>query len=382
MTKKLLYIIGASALFAACSAGPQTGISGNIKGAAGEMIYLERFVNNRAVATDSALIAEDGSFSIVPQQGMDLNFYQLKIDDERRLVFLSDSTEALHVTADSEDIRTTLQFSGSRHSQLLDEFQDAIRPLEMQLIDLRKISQDAGKSQEERSQAFQQQVDLQNEKRSIALKFIEDNSTSPASLAALNELNLKQDLDKYKKVADDLKTSFGHSYYYKMVTSQIDNAGKQQAAGGQQQAPKNSKYTTGMDAPDIAMSDPDGNVMKLSDLRGKVVMIDFWASWCGPCRRENPNVVKAYEKYNPKGFEIFSVSLDKDVERWKAAIAQDGLLWPNHVSDLQGWKNAASQAYGVSSIPHTILVGRDGKIVATHLRGAQLEAKLAELFES
>ena len=137
-----------------------------------------------------------------------------------------------------------------------------------------------------------------------------------------------------------------------------------------------------MDAPDIAMMDPAGNQRKLSDLRGKMVLIDFWASWCGPCRRENPNVVRIYNQYKAKGFEIFSVSLDSDKAKWQAAIAQDGLVWDNHVSDLKGWQNGAAQQYGISSIPHTILVGPDGKIVATHLRGPQLEEALKAQFGS
>ena len=137
-----------------------------------------------------------------------------------------------------------------------------------------------------------------------------------------------------------------------------------------------------MDAPDISLPDPSGKNRKLSDLRGKVVLIDFWASWCGPCRRENPNVVRAYTKYKDKGFDIFSVSLDSDGGKWQAAIQQDNLTWKNHVSDLKGWQSAAAKQYGVTSIPHTILLGKDGKIVATHLRGGQLDAMLSELLGS
>ena len=129
------------------------------------------------------------------------------------------------------------------------------------------------------------------------------------------------------------------------------------------------------------MNDPDGREIRLSDLRGKVVLLDFWASWCGPCRRENPNVVRAYQKYNGAGFEVFSVSLDSDINRWKKAIEQDQLSWPYHVSDLAGWRNAASREYGISSIPHTMLIDRDGKVLATHLRGGALENALASAFE-
>lgn len=138
-------------------------------------------------------------------------------------------------------------------------------------------------------------------------------------------------------------------------------------------------FLPGAEAPDFTMETPDGKMLSLKDLRGKVVLIDFWASWCGPCRRENPNVVKAYQKYHPKGFDVLGVSLDKDRKRWLDAIEKDGLIW-HHVSDLKGWSNAAAQLYGVSSIPHTVLVDRDGKIIARNLRGPALEQKLEEIF--
>jgi peroxiredoxin len=138
--------------------------------------------------------------------------------------------------------------------------------------------------------------------------------------------------------------------------------------------------SVGAIAPDLAFPDPDGNIRKLSDLRGKIVLLDFWASWCRPCRGENPHVVAMYQKYHDKGFEVFSVSLDRDKESWKRAIAADGLVWSNHVSDLKYWSSEAARIYGVSSIPSTFLLDQDGRILAKNLRGESLTKALQQIF--
>jgi thiol-disulfide isomerase/thioredoxin len=142
---------------------------------------------------------------------------------------------------------------------------------------------------------------------------------------------------------------------------------------------KNRTFIAGMVAPDLAGPTPEGASKSLYAMRGKVILVDFWASWCGPCRRENPAVKAVYDKYKEKGFDILGVSLDKTKDAWVNAIAQDGLPW-HHISDLKGWQSDHAALYSVTSIPQTILIDRDGKIIERNLRGPALEAKLKSIF--
>lgn len=184
-----------------------------------------------------------------------------------------------------------------------------------------------------------------------------------AFLVTYFETTFEQYAPLYKKIRDTLITTYPSNGFVRYLDNKLRGA-----------------IVAGVEAPDIALPDPEGRERRLSDLRGKVVLVDFWASWCRPCRMENPNVVRLYRRYKDRGFEVFSVSLDNDRDAWLRAIKHDGLLWPNHVSDLRGWSSEGGKLYGVSSIPTTVLVGPDGTILARNLRGEELEQKLQSIF--
>jgi len=194
--------------------------------------------------------------------------------------------------------------------------------------------------------------------------YISRKPASLSSLAALQNLSFDEEFDYYLKVVQALDGIANGNDIYDNMASQILNM---------------KNVAVGAVAPEITLSQPNGEVMSLSDLRGQYVLIDFWASWCGPCRRENPNVKKVYEKYHEKGFEIYGVSLDKDMQPWLNAIGQDGLEW-RHVSDLKYWDSQVVKDYQITGIPLTILVDKEGVIIAKNLRGEALGLKLAQIF--
>ena len=182
-------------------------------------------------------------------------------------------------------------------------------------------------------------------------------------------------LAEFKAQKDALATAMPGSKYstdFNNMISRLENQQNQEQAG--------ETIQVGMVAPEISLPDPTGKMHSLSAMKGKVVLLDFWASWCGPCRKANPHVVELYDKYKSKGFDVFSVSLDKQdgKQKWVDAIKQDGLIWSNHVSDLQWWDSAPAALYGVRSIPKTFLIGKDGKIVAINPR-ANLEEEILKV---
>jgi thiol-disulfide isomerase/thioredoxin len=198
-------------------------------------------------------------------------------------------------------------------------------------------------------------------------------ANSAALILPLSSIQLDQDFASYEKLIIPLYQSFSQSAILKNLYQNFLSAKQVRDAA--------NPFAKGKTVPDFEELRTDGKKkMKLSELKGQVVLLDFWASWCGPCRAENPNVVQNYQKYKDAGFTVMSVSLDSNKDKWLAAIAADQLVWPNHVSDLGGWKSKVAVLYGVQSIPFTVLLDQEGRVIATNLRGAALEQTLQQIF--
>ena len=219
-------------------------------------------------------------------------------------------------------------------------------------------------------------------------EFIAENKNSPCLIMLLGEIQNPMDFkDELTLIKIVIQEKFEQQKYLKEIVKLIEQAKQQEEFIFQQKNKVKEEQNTrkelginiGAIAPEINLKSPNGDLISLSSLKGKVVLLDFWASWCRPCRAENPNVVRLYNKYKDKGFTVYSVSLDQNKDKWLAAIVQDQLNWSNHVSELTGWKSSAGAKYGISSIPKTFLINKKGEITGYDLRGNELEQKLSEI---
>lgn len=307
------------------------------------------------------------------------DYYFLRLENGQLLNLVLSPKDKVTVYGDARDLLRMTNVIGSDHSVLLNGF----------LIQYQgfKALEDSLKGVLKRDQSKQAEVNayfspVAQRFHAYRNNFINTNQGSPALIASLNALDQEREWKEYKQVVTMLNYSFGDAPTVQNLSKYILQKDAQMKQLAAVNAAKEALYKPGTLAQEIEMPDTSGNIMKLSDLRGKVVLIDFWASWCGPCRGENPNVVKAYNKYNADGFEVFSVSLDKKGARgkWIAAIKKDGLIWPYHVCSLNGFATKAAKDYAVNSIPFTVLIDGEGKVIKTKLRGAQLEAELSRIF--
>lgn len=378
MARSTLILPLAIIMLGACEGvggGGTRSISLRVDGAGGTMAYFDRFEHKLPYHVDSVQLDGNGRGTItVPR--MPLDFYRVVVGGEQLIVVL-DSAEDLTIEASRGSLATPLKVQGSPHTDLLLRFQEEAQGHELKVTGLRAaIAADPGNTANidelnATNKAFYERC------RRIA----SEHSGSPVAISALSRLNMQQEPDLFKQVREGLRKTMPRSGFFANFREQVDRYEQEQLMIKLQEEEAkrlSNLLPLGGEAPEIRQSTPDGGSFALSQLRGKVVLIDFWASWCRPCRIENPNVKRVYERFHRKGFEILGVSLDRDHAAWVEAIRADGLPW-KHVSDLGFWNNAAAQEYGVSSIPFTVLVDREGRIIEKGLRSEELEGKLAAL---
>ena len=370
---KFTSIIAVAALLTACGSDDNNGafeLKGTLTNTKGEMLYLEKLSAEQPIVVDSTSVDENGNFEFLNYKPK-VGFYRIRVSEQNFAMLVLDTADKIKLTGSISDLGNTYKVEGSSETKLFVEYNDLSKSRDIRLDSLNKAFQslmeankmDAAKM-EEISKVFEGPYNsIVEAANKLLIEKVQKNTNMYSTLMAIQALDPDQYADVYKAVDQGLSSKFPTDRNVKMfhgvVSSMLATA-------------------IGQEAPDIVLDSPEGKEIALSSFRGKVVLIDFWASWCGPCRKEMPNVVKAYAKFKNKGFEIFGVSLDQDKGRWEEAIAKDGITWPQ-VSDLKQWGSSVVRQYNIQGIPYTVLLDREGKIVAKNLRGAELEEKLASI---
>jgi peroxiredoxin len=343
-------------------------ISGQIISHTAKEVVLSRREGKKVVSYLKAPIDKDGKFSIkgsVPEK----DYYVLAINKLENINLVIEGNDDIKVYTDEKNITQFSNIVGSTPSNNIHKF---LIDFKIYNAELQKNQQAIKQNQGNRDSIGAVMDQLKTNFNFKRDRFARENKNSPALIVILNLYDKEKEFKSYEKVSQELIAGFPNSPTTKRAQAELDHYKKKQEAS----------LTTaiGKKAPEIEMPLVNGEQLKLSELKGNVVLLDFWASWCGPCRAENPNVVKLYNKYKDSGFTVYSVSMDSNKDKWLQAIEKDQLTWPSHVSDLKGWSSSGGRTYGVSSIPTTYLIDKKGKIIRKNLRGAQLDEALKELF--
>ena len=347
----------------------QTKISGKVNQAMPNgKIYLSAISETGVrIPVDSVLVKKDLTFSINPTLQNGGGFYQLDIYNQQKTTLIIEDGDQVTILADGK-AGGILNASGSKNTEYYKKLNEVSGTMKAKTAVLEKSFQEAiekkdmAKQETLRAEYMAAQTETINKIKG----YFPGMGTSLVALYATNFLNPEEEVPFLKVIADKFTNI---------------NSKNPQVITFINKIKKLVGITIGAPAPEISLRTPEGDTLSLSSFKGKYVLIDFWASWCGPCRRENPNVVRMYEKFKGKPFEIFGVSLDKDHASWIKAIKADNLGW-KHVSDLLFWQSSVVNDFGIKGIPQTYLLDKEGVIIAKNLRGAALEQKLDEVLSN
>ncbi len=358
---RLISIILIATLICSCSKKEKSRtISGRLRNAEKSWIYLQKISEQGDVTIDSTLAKSDGSFQM-KNPATSADFYILRTNPTNLVFLILKPTDNVEVNGDAKNFEATYKVRGSKESELIQKLRGKDRTLSDSLNKAYEILRAEDPENKDSLGMYLQKV-YTDQMDLYARDFIRKNLSSLVSLSATKFMNQQAEIGLMNELKDSLMKAYPDNRYvndYVTLMSELN------------------KLPPGSECPEISLKTPDGKLLALSALKGKIILIDFWASWCAPCRRENPHLVEIYKKYKGKDFEIFGVSLDDNAAAWKNAIEKDGLLWPQ-VSELKKWESQVVKDFYIEAIPYSLLVDREGKIIAKGLRSDEIELKIMD----
>jgi peroxiredoxin len=367
MYKNFFLILFAAIIIASCTAPVknQFVLTGTVDTVLSTKIYLQKRIDGPLITVDSAQISSAGEFKIKGVIDYPEVYYLTLPATKSSVPFFLEPSEII-VNIRTKDIDKT-KITGSKNQAAYDSYLDKLDEFNTKIREnysLYNAAEEAG--DQAKIRYYDSVLTAFDEQRSQYSKdYVLENTASFISPYIMYRNSYTYGLEDLEKALNGFDTSLSHSIYSVFMTDYLNVL--KRVAVGQNYVPFSMADSTGVDAP-------------VSDFVGRgYLLMDFWASWCAPCRAENPNIVALYNKYHDRGFDIFGVSFDSDRSRWLKAIKDDSLTW-HHVSDLKGWQNAAGKLYGIRSIPSNALLDSNGVIIAKNILGEELKAKLAELY--